>query len=247
MNIPTQVPHTSNVKASIVAVSIPPVRVLIVANDPLVRTGLATLLADASECLVVGQMAGDRDVLAALAVYRPDVVLWDLGWDPAPSPLAPQPQTLPGQAGPGTPLDSLGDLQEAGTPVVVLVSHTTQMATHWTAGARGLLLREAPLEMLVASLQAVVQGLVVLDVALATALLPTRVLEQMPLVDPLTRREVDVLRLVAEGLPNKAIADRLHISEHTVKFHLNALMGKLGAQSRTEAVVRATRLGLLLL
>ena len=84
-------------------------------------------------------------------------------------------------------------------------------------------------------------------VALATALLPTRVLEQMPLVDPLTRRELDVLRLVAEGLPNKAIADRLHISEHTVKFHLNALMGKLGAQSRTEAVVRATRLGLLLL
>ena len=220
---------------------------LIVANDPLVRAGLATLLAGASECLVVGQMAGERDVLAALAVYRPDVVLWDLGWEPLPSSLALPPQALPGQAGPGTPLDSLGDLQDAGTPVVVLVPHATQVAAYWTAGARGLLLREAPLEALVASLQAVVHGLVVLDVTLAASLLPTRVLEQMPLVDPLTRRELDVLRLVAEGLPNKAIADRLHISEHTVKFHLNALMGKLGAQSRTEAVVRATRTGLLLL
>jgi DNA-binding NarL/FixJ family response regulator len=58
---------------------------------------------------------------------------------------------------------------------------------------------------------------------------------------------MEVLRLLAEGLPNKAIAHRLGISEHTVKFHVNALLGKLGAQSRTEAVVRATRLGLILL
>jgi DNA-binding NarL/FixJ family response regulator len=234
-------------KASIVAVSIPPLRVLIVADDPLVRAGLATLLAGAPECLVVGQTAGARDVLAALAVYRPDVVLWDLGWEPTPSSLALPPQALPGPEGPRTPLDSLGDLQDAGTPVVVLVPNATQVAAAWTAGARGLLLREASMETLVASLQAVVQGLVVLDAALAAALLPTRVLEQTALVDPLTRRELEVLRLVAEGFPNKTIADRLHISEHTVKFHLNALMGKLGAQSRTEAVVRATRLGLLLL
>jgi DNA-binding NarL/FixJ family response regulator len=234
-------------KASIVAVSIPPLRVLIVADDPLVRAGLATLLAGAPECLVVGQTAGARDVLAALAVYRPDVVLWDLGWEPTPSSLALPPQALPGPEGPRTPLDSLGDLQDAGTPVVVLVPNATQVAAAWTAGARGLLLREASMETLVASLQAVVQGLVVLDAALAAALLPTRVLEQTALVDPLTRRELEVLRLVAEGFPNKTIADRLHISEHTVKFHLNALMGKLGAQSRTEAVVRASRLGLLLL
>ena len=63
----------------------------------------------------------------------------------------------------------------------------------------------------------------------------------------MTRRELEVLQLVAEGLPNKSIADRLDISEHTVKFHVNAIMGKLGAQSRTEAVTRATRMGLILL
>jgi DNA-binding NarL/FixJ family response regulator len=66
-------------------------------------------------------------------------------------------------------------------------------------------------------------------------------------VEDLTPRELEVLGLLAEGLPNKAIGLRLGISEHTVKFHVNAVLGKLGAQSRTEAVVRATRLGLILL
>jgi DNA-binding NarL/FixJ family response regulator len=109
------------------------------------------------------------------------------------------------------------------------------------------LLREASATRLQASLQAVSSGLVVCDEALGAALMPTRHADFMPLMDALTPREFEVLRLVAEGLPNKIIAARLHISEHTVKFHVNALMGKLGAQSRTEAVVRATRLGLLLL
>ncbi|MCI0846819.1 MAG: response regulator transcription factor, partial [Chloroflexi bacterium] len=58
---------------------------------------------------------------------------------------------------------------------------------------------------------------------------------------------LQALRLLAEGLPNKTIATRLGISEHTVKFHVNSILGKLGAQSRTEAVTRATRLGLILL
>jgi DNA-binding NarL/FixJ family response regulator len=69
----------------------------------------------------------------------------------------------------------------------------------------------------------------------------------MSSAEVLTPREQEVLQLLAEGLPNKTIADRLYISEHTVKFHVNAILSKLGAQSRTEAVVRATRLGLLLL
>ena len=63
----------------------------------------------------------------------------------------------------------------------------------------------------------------------------------------LTPREREVLQLLAEGLANKAIAQRLAISEHTVKFHVNAIMSKLGAQSRTAAVVQATRLGLIML
>jgi DNA-binding NarL/FixJ family response regulator len=68
-----------------------------------------------------------------------------------------------------------------------------------------------------------------------------------PLIEDLTGREREVLGLMAEGMSNKTIALRLEISEHTVKFHVNAILRKLGAQSRTEAVVRATRLGLILL
>ena len=66
-------------------------------------------------------------------------------------------------------------------------------------------------------------------------------------VEDLTPRELEVVQLLAEGLPNKAIAKRLGVSDHTIKFHVNAILGKLGAQSRTEAVVRATRLGLIVL
>jgi DNA-binding NarL/FixJ family response regulator len=89
--------------------------------------------------------------------------------------------------------------------------------------------------------------LVVLDATLAAALFPVHHVATAPIANPLTPRETEVLQLVAAGLPNKTIADRLRISEHTVKFHINAIMGKLGAQSRTEAVVRATQQGLILL
>jgi DNA-binding NarL/FixJ family response regulator len=65
--------------------------------------------------------------------------------------------------------------------------------------------------------------------------------------DALTAREMEVLQYVAQGLANKVIARRLNITESTVKFHVNAILGKLGAQSRTDAVVRATRLGLVML
>jgi DNA-binding NarL/FixJ family response regulator len=90
-------------------------------------------------------------------------------------------------------------------------------------------------------------GLASLDPALAAALIPPQDQAPTPPAEELTPRELEVLRLVAQGLPNKAIAQRLEISEHTVKFHVNAILGKLGVQSRTEAVVHATRLGLILL
>ena len=89
--------------------------------------------------------------------------------------------------------------------------------------------------------------MVVLDPNLAAAVLPE--IGRMPgrPMEELTPRELEVLRLLAEGLPNKTIAHRLDISEHTVKFHVNSILSKLGAHSRTEAVINATRLGLILL
>jgi DNA-binding NarL/FixJ family response regulator len=127
---------------------------------------------------------------------------------------------------------------------VVLLADAAQAATLWAAGGRHLLLREDNTEKLGSALSAAVQGLVVLDEPLLT-FLPASHPESRQSLHLLTRREFDVLQLLAEGLPNKIIADRLQISEHTVKFHVNALMAKLQAQSRTEAVVRAIRFGLL--
>ena len=203
--------------------------VLIVASDPLARAGLAALLADQPGCSVVGQVTGEADVAAAIDIYRPDVVIWDLGWNAA---LA---------------LEHLADLEGANPPIVALLPDETHVADAWTAGARGLLLRRSDPAGLVATLLAVVQGLVVLDPELASAVPPARDRAPAPVMGDLTPREQEVLGLLAEGLPNKSIAHRLSISEHTVKFHVNAILGKLGAQSRTEAVTRATRLGLILL
>jgi DNA-binding NarL/FixJ family response regulator len=88
--------------------------------------------------------------------------------------------------------------------------------------------------------------LVVLDArAASTILVPTT--SRPDTVEHLTAREREVLQLVAQGMPNKSIARELAISEHTVKFHVNAILSKFGAQSRTEAVVLASRAGLVLL
>lgn len=204
-------------------------RVLIVADDPLARTGLATLLTNQPGCIVVGQRGEDADLLAELDVYRPDAVAWDLGWDPV------------------LTLERLSDLKDASLPIVALLADETVAADAWTAGARGLVLRDTDPETLVAALKAVAQGLIALDPPLTAPLLPSDDRTPVPLVEELTPRELEVLQLLAEGLPNKAIAHQLDISEHTVKFHVNAILSKLGAQSRTEAVVRAGRLGLIIL
>jgi DNA-binding NarL/FixJ family response regulator len=203
------------------------VRVLVVADDPLARAGLGALLARQPGIILAGQVAPAGDLAEEVAVYQPDALLWDLGWDPEP--------------------DRLLDVAEADLPVVALLASEALAAEAWQAGLRGLLTREAGAEALLAALQAVVQGLAVIDPALAAALLPSREREAEAPVEPLTPREEEVLQLLADGLANKAIALQLGISEHTVKFHVNAILGKLGAQSRTEAVVRATRLGLIIL
>ena len=208
-------------------------RVLVVADDPLARAGLAVLLSEQSSCTVVGQSSSQEDLAAQAAVYRPEVVLWDLGWE----------RPLDLEAG----LEQVGELVEDGLPVVALLPDEAQAQEVQASGVRGLLLRDASAETLQAALQAIGHGLVVLDPSLVLGLSPVIEPGLDSLVEELTPRETEVLQLLADGLTNKAIAQRLGISDHTVKFHVNAILGKLGAQSRTEAVVRATRLGLLLL
>ena len=203
-------------------------RLLIIAADPLVRAGLAALLTDQSDFIIVGQIDNISNLWSVIDVYSPDVILCDLGWDPS------------------LILEHLSDLQDHELPMVLLLPNEAVVADAWATGARGLLPRDAHLGKLQAALIAATQGLITLDPEFTLSLLPT----QAPLdriVEALTPREMEVLQHLSQGLSNKAIARRLDISEHTVKFHVNAIMSKLGAQSRTEAVVRATQLGLILL
>jgi DNA-binding NarL/FixJ family response regulator len=215
--------------------SLQDLRILIVADDPLARAGLATLLREQPGCEIAGQAASQADLLAEVAAGRPDVLLWDLGWNPARG------------------LERLGELADDLPPVLALAPAEARdestAAQAWRSGARGILPRDVAAATLLAALHALGHSLVVLDFGFAGDLLLSAQPEATGerLVETLTPRELEVLQLVAEGLPNKAIAQRLGVSDHTVKFHINAILGKLGAQSRTEAVVRATRLGLILL
>ena len=205
-------------------------RVLIIANDPLARAGLAALLADHPDCLLVGHIAASPNLPAETDIYRPDVLLWDLGWSPS-----------------ATDVEQLAILTDFNIPTVALLPDNQYAADVRNAGIQGLLPRDANARKLLAALQAVLHGLTVIDPSLIEPVIPIPSTNIPPLTDPLTPRESEVLQLLAQGLPNKTIAHRLDISEHTVKFHVNAIMSKLTAQSRTEAVVKATQLGLILL
>ncbi len=208
---------------------------LVVADDPLTRAGLVALLGAQPEVQTAGQTVS-REVAGQLAVYEPAVILWDVGGEPANA---------------FDRIAALDDLPEAPPPVVALLSDESQAAGAWLVGARGVFLRTARLSHIVAGLIAVAQGVISLDPGLVTRLIAPREItaQSDPLMAdlpsaPLTAREKEVLHWLANGLANKAIAQRLTISESTVKFHVNAILGKLGAESRTDAVVRATRLGL---
>ena len=112
------------------------------------------------------------------------------------------------------------------------------------AKSGGLVSADAPPEQLVQAIKAVASGLMIFDGALTSALTST-VDNDVLQLDPLTTRESEVLGLLADGLGNKEIAARLSISEHTIKFHIRSILGKLGASSRTEAVSRGLRIGLI--
>lgn len=207
-------------------------RVLIVAADALTRAGLAAILATQEDLQTVGQLDPTADLEDALAVFQPDVMLWDIGYivDDA--------------------LEILADFTQQSSaptiPILALLADSTLATAVWQSGVRALLPRSAPVATLAAALHAAAANLVVLDTASATSVLvPATTLPNE--IEPLTAREREVLQLMAQGLPNKSIARELAISEHTVKFHVNAILSKFGAQSRTEAVVIASRAGLIML
>lgn len=203
------------------------IRVAVLAAYPAVRAGLRALLEGAPGIEVAAELSPVA-LTAAGPPQRFDVLVADLGNDP---------EAIRAQIG----------ATIAGMPAVLLAA---EPAEH--AGLRhrpgGYLLRHAGAEELAAAVRAVALGLVVHDPAVlaVTTQAGERAAPSSPKggEEALTEREIEVLALLAMGLPNKGIAQRLGISEHTVKFHVGAILAKLGAAGRTEAVMLAARRGL---
>lgn len=194
-------------------------RVSIAGTDALARAGLRLALERAG--LEVVDEAGE-------------VLVWDLGPVPPGSPSA--------QRGD----DALSRALGRSTPVVVLVASAQPTQDLLAAGARGVLGRDTDGARLASALAAARAGVTVIDPEFVPAL-GRAVPDATPEGDELTPRELEVLQHLSAGLANKEIAAKLSISDHTVKFHVNAILGKLGASTRTEAVVRGVRRGIVIL
>ncbi len=199
------------------------IRLMIAAPSAVVRAGLEALAAGSPELELIGSFADLMDTEA----LHPDVVLTSL------------------------PLPEIPTPANGRSPALVLLTNDPQPA--WTQealrlGVRALLPRDASQSEILAAVEAAAYGMAVLDPRdldlLLAAAAPAPASAE---ASALTPRELEVLRMMAEGAANKIIAWKLGISEHTVKFHVASILSRLGAASRTEAVTMGIRKGLVLL
>lgn len=211
------------------------IRVFIVAASPLSRASLQSLL-EARRVEVIGSAPNFESLWDQLPDAEVDIVLVEASGDHSEEMI-----------------DSLNQSQLSSEATVIILSDRAEprwFAEAVRAGVRAILPSDLSPDQIVAGLEAAAAGLIVLHPAELDALFPVAEPMSRPLaelVEPLTPRESEVLQMLASGLANKEIATRLAISEHTVKFHVASILGKLGAASRTEAVTLGIRRGLVLL
>jgi DNA-binding NarL/FixJ family response regulator len=205
------------------------IRVLIVDDHSVVREGLRMFLARDSDLEVVGEAADGAEAIQQARLLRPDVVLMDL--------LMP---VLDGIAATHAIRSELPETEIlALTSVLVSVSVVEAIR----AGAIGYLLKDTRAAELRAAIKAAADGQLHLSPQAFAYLLGAVHMPERP--EPLTQREMDVLRLIKEGQTNKEIAHTLHLAEETVKDYVRHILAKLGVQSRTQAVLTAIRLGMI--
>lgn len=221
------------------------VRILLADDHPIVREGLHAVLETQPDFEVVAECADGEETLRQVTLLQPDMLLLDLEMPilDGVEVIRRLRQQPPSRVIPRIIVFTAFDNDER-------IIHAIQ------AGADGYLLKGAPREEIFNAIRVTLQGGSLLQPVIASKLLrhvgqqqsrppQTQPTTQMPPMEMLTERELEVLRLLAQGMPNKEIAAQLVISERTAKFHVSAIMGKLGATNRTEAVSLAAQRGLL--
>lgn len=202
-----------------------PITVLIADDHPIVREGLHAVLTDQPDLAVVAQAASGAEAVELALAHRPDVILMDL--------------RMPGLNGVEAIAGIRAQWPQAHVIVLTTYDGDEDIYRALQTGAQAYLLKDTPRAELLEAVRAVARGQRRLPPEVAA-----RLMERMG-TEALTEREVDVLRLMARGRSNKAIGAELAISEGTVKYHVVNILGKLGADDRTQAVTIALQRGIL--
>jgi len=191
-------------------------RVIIIDDHPIVREGLVAALDGKNGIEIVGAFGAAEEAIAALSRVKPEVAVLDL--------------ELPRMSG----IDAIARLRESAA-VVILTAYESEedIERALDAGAKGYLLKGAPLDDIERAIAAAARGESYVDARVAGKMISRRGSER------LTAREREVLQLIADGRSNKEIGTRLRIAERTAKFHVTAILAKLGADNRAQAVAIA--------
>jgi DNA-binding NarL/FixJ family response regulator len=208
------------------------IRVILADDHAVVRKGIGEFLEESGDIAVVAEASSGDEALAVIREHQPDVAVLDI--------------QMPGRTG----LEVTRAVRAEQLPVAVLILTAYDddpfVMTALRAGANGYVLKTAEPEELVAAVHAVHEGQSALDPAILGKIMSQLAGGPPPgVVEPLSAREVEVLRLAAQGFTNKAIGVQLNISDRTVQGHLANVYGKLAVGNRTEAVTRAIQLGLI--
>lgn len=201
------------------------IRILTVDDHPVLREGIAAILASEADMILVAEAGNGREAVDQFRIHRPDITLMDL--------------QMPVMSGSEAILVIRKEFPEARIIVLTTYSGDAQADRAFKAGAYGYLLKSMLRKELVDTIRAVYGGRRRIPPEIAVEL------AEHHTDDALTEREIDVLRQVASGNANKIIADKLEISEETVKAHMRKILSKLGANDRTHAVAIALKRGII--
>jgi DNA-binding NarL/FixJ family response regulator len=201
------------------------IRILTVDDHPLLRAGIEALVSSQVDMLVVAECSNGRDAIQQFRKHRPDVTLMDL--------------QMPEMSGTDAIIAIRDEFPDA--RIIVLTTYTgdVQALRALQAGARGYLLKDAVQEELLDTIRAVHAGRKTLSPTISHGI------AEHATDDALTKSEIDVLRLIAEGKANKQIADQLSIAEETVKSRVKNILSKLGADDRTHAAMIGLKRGII--